>query len=120
MSRLREVPKVAHSLPPTNRAYIRAQVVPSEIRGIATLPESGDHVPFLVWDVSPTGLGLWMTQKVEIGAAVKVVVGQPYLLVLIGTVVWCDDVAEANGYRCGLQIDGKKDSLTALYENFGG
>lgn len=100
------------------RVHTRAQIVPTEIRGIVTTTAEQDHFPFLVWDVSPSGLGLWMSKRVAPGENVKVVVGQPYLLMLNATVVWCDEDATANGYRCGVQVEGKRHSLESLYEKF--
>lgn len=121
MSRLREVQSLKTPVrPASNRAHIRAQIVPSEIRGILTLTATSDHMPFLVWDVSPTGLGLWTTGPLAVGETVKIVVGQPYLLILNATVMWCDHEPSAQGFRCGVQVAGKQESLTSLYEKFGG
>lgn len=105
---------------PFNRQSVRAQIVPTEIRGIATVASSGDHLPFLVWDVSAEGMGLWVSQALKVGDKVRIAVGQPYLVVLEGEIVWSDENAEANGYRCGVKIVASKEALVGLYEKFGG
>ena len=105
---------------PFNRKSVRAQVVPTEIRGIATVTSSGEHLPFLVWDVSADGMGLWVSQPLKVGDKVRIAVGQPYLVVLEGEIVWSDENAEANGYRCGVKVVASKEALVGLYEKFGG
>lgn len=106
--------------PPLNRRSIRAQVLPTEIRGIVTAIGSGEHLPFLVWDVSHEGIGLWLSQPLTVGDKVRIAVGQPYLVVLDATVIWCDDKAQSQGFRCGFSVTQSREVLVGLYEQFGG
>ena len=100
------------------REHVRAQVVPTQISGMLTIgEESGTQVPFIVWDVSPKGIGLLCTEKPEEGQTVTVTVGQPFVMVLKCQVSWCSQHA-GEGYRCGLEVIENPSKLDRLYKAF--
>ncbi len=101
-----------------NRKSIRAPVVPKEINGLLTRQKEGRQAPFLIWDVSEFGLGLWSAERLEQGEVVKVTVGEPFPLIIDCKVKWCASEAEHEGFRCGLEVEGSSKQLESLYQTF--
>lgn len=101
------------------RQNFRKQVVPEEIRGLITDHSRKTHYPFLIWDVSEDGIGLWVSSILESGDDITLTIGQPYLMVLRCKVKWCEQQNSVPGYRCGLEIaDDNKKILNSLISNF--
>jgi len=101
-----------------NRDTIRVPVATEEISGIMTRPETETQIPFLVWDVSSTGLGLWCSERLDNQETISLTIGQPFPLILSAIVVWTAGNREGQGFRCGIHIiDGQK-KLESLYEHF--
>lgn len=98
------------------RVSMRAQVLPTEIRGLLTVVESGAQLPFLVWDVSSSGMGLWSSESLESGSKVIVTVGHPYLLVVECRVVWCTEESEI-GFRMGLEVTKRQGAFEGLVQS---
>jgi len=101
-----------------DRSKVRAQVIPQELRGLATLKEEEGHRPFLVWDVSETGLGLWLAEPINVGESIVLAVGQPFMSVLVGKVVWCEPMSSEKGYRCGVEVTSDLEILSRLAGSF--
>ncbi len=101
-----------------NRDTVRVPVVSEEINGIMTRSKNKTQLPFLVWDVSSTGVGLWCTELLKSGEMINLTIGQPFPLMLSGKVVWTDDSNDDKGFRCGVQIQGGQKKLESLYEYF--
>ena len=102
----------------SDRVDARAQVIPKEIRGLMTKKSEGAHKPFLIWDVSTTGLGLWVSEPLTVGEAVVLTIGQPFLSVMSGTVVWCEEMGSDQGFRCGVEIVDDIQPLNNLITAF--
>ncbi|MFW7377781.1 MAG: PilZ domain-containing protein [Oligoflexus sp.] len=91
-----------------DRSEPRTQVLPIEISGLLTQPDRNIQIPFLVWDVSEAGIGLWTSRCLNPGTQVVVTVGHPYLVVVDCRVVWCSG-EEDEGFRLGLElIEGQR------------
>ena len=101
-----------------NRDSIRTPVVPTQIKGLLTRAGSTEQLPFLIWDVSKSGIGLWSSGRLEAGESIKVTVGQPHLLMLDCEVRWCEEKADGEGFRCGLSVPENSAQLHSLYETF--
>lgn len=103
-----------------NRKSVRAPVVPTPIRGILTRSVAGDQCPFLIWDVSESGMGLWCTSKLEKGEAIKLTVGQPFPLLVNCRVMWIHEASEgdSDGYRCGVEVVDEPSRIATLYNKF--
>ena len=86
------------------RENYRAPVVPTEIKGLLTQGDQKDHHPFLIWDVSEAGLGLWVATKLKPGDECRVTIAQPFLLVMDCEVRWCKRRHDAPGYHIGLKV----------------
>ncbi len=89
--------------PKVDRDQFRTQVIPREIRGLLSRPDRHSHLPFLIWDVSDTGIGIWATESLPLHGTVCLTIGQPYLLTVECEVVWCEEQKSSQGYRCGLR-----------------
>ena len=86
------------------RENFRASVVPTEIKGLLTTLDQKDHQPFLIWDVSEHGLGLWVGTKINQGEEIRVTIAHPFLLVLDCEVRWCKNRTDAPGFHVGLKV----------------
>ena len=104
----------------TDRLGARSQVIPNEIRGLISrkTPGANGNLPFLIWDVSPSGIGLWTAEELSIGETVVLTVGQPFLVVLTARVVWCESMSDHQGYRCGMEAVDDAKSLETLVRAF--
>ena len=76
-----------------------------EIRGLMTLKNKGEQVPFLIWDISSKGLGLWSHLPVNESQLVTLTFSQPYLIVIKAKVAWCENQGKKHGYRIGLNVE---------------
>ena len=93
---------VATMRKPGERREARMQVMPQEIRGLLTQPDKQIQMPFLVWDISESGIGLWTSATLSEGNIVTLTLGQPYLSILECRVIWCSDEG-TQGIRMGLE-----------------
>lgn len=97
-----------------DREQQRFQVVPVEIRGLLTDVKGEGQQPFLVWDISSSGIGIWVAEKLTQGERIVLTFGQPYVLVVQCEVMWVDP-HENHGFRCGLHVlEGEKEFVTLI------
>ena len=82
----------------------RIQVLNQRIQGLVTRKGDVHQQPFLVWDVSESGIGVWTAEKLTPAEAVTLTVGKPYLLVVSCEVNWCESNPESGGFRSGLKV----------------
>jgi hypothetical protein len=70
----------------------RVHVLPIEIKGLLANDEGREepHIPFLVWDVSPSGLGILLSDRLEAGEVLRLTFYAPVPLTVICSVVWCE------------------------------
>lgn len=99
------------------RAEPRTQVLPIEIKGLLTVVDRNLQVPFLVWDVSECGVGVWTSQTLSEGTSVVVTIGHPYLAVVECRVVWCQEEESQHGYRMGLEVVERRRGFRQLVDN---
>lgn len=105
----------------SGRLTARAQVIPREIRGLITRRSGlNSTLPFLLWDVAETGIGLWTAAPIPAGESLVLTVGQPFLSVLTGTVIWCEAMTEDQGYRCGIEVTDNRSALLTMATAFAG
>ena len=82
----------------------RIQVLNQRIQGLVTRKGDVNQQPFLIWDVSESGIGIWTAQQLAAGDGVTLTVGKPYLLVVGCEVNWCESNPESGGFRSGLKV----------------
>ena len=107
---------MAESRGKTDRAEKRIQVVPTEVRGIIT--HGTDQQPFLIWDLSKKGIGIWVSDKIKESEPVVLTIGQPYLIIVKCKVKWSEALGDNKGYRIGLKcVDTEKtfETLCAAF-----
>ena len=75
-----------------------------EIRGMFTNVQSNKQRPFLLWDVSENGIGIWSDTELTKNAQLVLTIGQPFLMVLETTVRWCEKQGDHHGFRVGLSF----------------
>jgi hypothetical protein len=95
-----------------------------EIKGLLSSHELNEdpQVPFMVWDVSPSGLGILLSDRLETGAVLRICFGAPLPLAVICTVVWCE-LLEADydfqepSFRVGLITINSNKPLQPLVDH---
>lgn len=100
----------------SNRDNIRAQVIPTEVRGLIQRDNAG-HEPLLLWDLAVNGLGIWTSAEIKKGEKVKVTLGKPTPLTATCTVIWAEKQSNG-GYRAGLHADDVNAKIAELYKFF--
>ncbi len=101
----------------------RVPALPVEIKGLLSDDEraSDPQVPFLVWDVSASGLGILLSDRLEAGDVLRLVFGAPVQVTVVCTVVWCE-LQEADydfqepSFRVGLITTGNGKPLQCLVD----
>lgn len=76
-----------------------------EVRGVITASRSNLQKPFLLWDVSDAGIGIWTDWEFHRNTNVVVTISQPHLLLLKAKVIWSEKQGGSHGFRVGLKID---------------
>jgi hypothetical protein len=109
--------------PSRKQSEPRVQVLPIEIKGLLSSEELGKdpQIPFLVWDVSPSGLGILLSDRLQAGEIWRLTFGTPVALSVICSVVWCE-LQEADydfqepSFRVGLITIQKNRPLQPLVD----
>jgi hypothetical protein len=112
------------------RQDVRSDAQLNGIKGLLTHTDRRDasgaqaHEPFIVFNISDTGLGLWVTSKCERGERVTVTIAKPLVLVLSCEVRWCREATsedgQISGYQVGLKVLDHLQRLEALHRNLAG
>jgi hypothetical protein len=70
----------------------RVPVLPIEIKGLLSSQDlaDGPQTPFLVWDISPSGLGILLSDRLNAGEVWRLTFGAPVSLSVVCSVVWCE------------------------------
>ena len=104
----------------SRRRATRVSVVPEELLGIIVRKSTMDSVPFLMWDISSGGVGIWVAAELEEGEEITITLGKPYLLSIEGKVSWSTKTERQDCFRVGICVEGKEeqDKLTTLYEKY--
>lgn len=101
------------------RVEPRAPVLPIEVKGLVS--KGSQLVPFFVWDISVTGIGLLLSDPFDAGDVVILSFGTPDLSIEC-LVQWCAlqepdyDFQEAS-FRLGLIVNQPGDSFQGLVDH---
>ena len=98
------------------RAEPRSEVVTHEVRGLASRNQGREQGPFILWDISDTGLRLWTPQKLKTGEVLKLTIAKPFVVMVMADVRWCKPVADGTGYAVGVRVLDNLARLEALHE----
>ncbi len=110
----------SQSKPLANRIEPRAVVLPKAIKGIITFHDANNEAeqqPFIVYDVSKKGIGIWTSFNIPIGIEIDITISYPYVLQLKGETRWISENG-TDGYRCGILITHNQAKLEALFDSF--
>lgn len=99
------------------RASIRAEVAGHEIKGLLLLPGTQLRIPFILWDISDEGLGLWVASEIAAGNFVSLMLSKPTPCTVKGEVVWCRPSQGKPGFDCGLRVNAEKELLATIYKS---
>ena len=102
----------------TDRASVRAPVMPDEIKGVCTHELSGNQSSFLVWDVSAKGIGIWSADRFHQGETYTLALGQPFPMVIKTETMWIEEDHNVGGHRCGMRIIEGHKLLRSLYDHY--
>lgn len=98
-----------------DRIEHRVQVVPAEIRGL--ISQGSKQQPFLIWDVSESGVGVWVSEAIPKDEKVVITIGQPYLVVVNCEVIWAESLGPGQGHRCGLRSLDKSKAFDTMLQS---
>ena len=91
----------------------------ANITGLLSDNFKGEFQPFLVWDCSEAGLGIWTPNLVKIGEEVSMTIGTPFILQLKGKVTWSTRAEGGDGYRAGIDLGmDQEDKLSCIFAYF--
>lgn len=106
-----------HTTRPLRRGDPRVEAAHAEIHGIATRNQGRDQGPFVVWDISSTGLRLWVPDHMGSGEHVRLTIAKPFIVMLSVDVVWCKAANDGSGYYIGVRVLDNFSRLEALSRN---
>jgi hypothetical protein len=98
-----------------DRQHIRAEMLAKKISGLAISKTDGRESAFFIWDVSPEGIGIWMSETYQIGEELQLIIKDSADLKVTGTVQWLRQQDEMGGIRCGLKITAGLREIGELY-----
>ncbi|HYX37502.1 MAG TPA: PilZ domain-containing protein [Oligoflexus sp.] len=101
----------------------RVHVLPIEIKGLLVSDKLTEEpiTPFLVWDISPSGLGILLSDRLKAGDIMRLTFSTPIALTVVCSVVWCE-LQEADydfqepSFRVGLITVGNNKPLQPLVD----
>lgn len=102
---------------PNLRRSERAPVTPFEAKGeLAT--DNGKHAEaVLIWNISDTGLCLWVTEKLRQGDEVDLRISHPSVLHMRCVVRWVRSIPDRSGFLLGLEATTNQAALARLYRS---
>jgi hypothetical protein len=98
-----------------DRQHIRAELLAKKISGLAVSKKDGRESAFFIWDVSPEGIGIWMSETFQLGEELQLIIKDLTELKVIGTVQWIRQQDEMGGIRCGLKVTEGLREIGELY-----
>jgi hypothetical protein len=100
----------------SDRQSIRHDILSTEIRGFIRTTDIQGHIPCVVWDVTPEGLGVWIPTPISVQKPVIIVLNTPSKPKIQAIVRWCQMTMEPDrGFRAGLEVSDGYD-LSKLLE----
>ena len=94
----------------------RSEIVSNEIKGIATRLQDLQQGPFIIWDISDTGLRLWSAVKMKRADIVRLTIAKPFVLILNAEVRWIKEEENESGFLIGLKVLDNLHRLSALHK----
>ena len=98
------------------RQDVRSKIAEHTIKGIAAKQDK--HFPFLIWDISDKGLGIWSTEELQNQDRITLQIASPMALSVECEVRWCKKLEDPAGYHIGVQVVGEPAKLETLHGLF--
>lgn len=100
---------------PNTARGIRSPVSPVELSGRITLPDGRGSEALLVWNVSDSGLGIWVSEALSSGTLIDIELKRPQIVRLRAEVRWCRALPSQPGYLVGLAVSDQAEELSAIH-----
>ncbi len=107
---------MSHNESPLRRIEPRSDAIVTEIHGICTRSIGHDQGPFILWDVSDSGLRLWLPMLVSTGEVLRLTIAKPFVLILNADVRWCRPTEDGQGFHVGVRALDNQQRLEALHK----
>lgn len=101
----------------TRRKTNRAQVSQLQVKGVLTRNTSRAHAPFIVWDISENGLGIWLPLELTIGEEVTLCLAKPKPVTVKGRIMWCQMRPGKLGFHAGVMVEEGQNRLIAMHRH---
>ncbi len=101
----------------TRRQSVRTEVGTHEVKGVLTRGVDRAHAPFLIWDLSEDGVGIWLPLELKKGEEITLNLGKPKPMAIKGRVMWCEMRPGKLGFHAGLIIEEGKNRLISVYRH---
>jgi hypothetical protein len=75
------------------------------------------HAPFIVWDISETGLGIWLPLQLTTGEEVTLSLAKPKPVTVKGRIAWCEMRPGKLGFHAGVLIEEGQNRLLAVHRH---
>ncbi|MCX6108737.1 MAG: PilZ domain-containing protein [Proteobacteria bacterium] len=99
----------------SGRKSPRSPVTPLDIKGHLLKANGNLTQVVVVWNVSDTGLCLWVTEKFKSGDLIAFQLTHPAEVSIACKVRWVRTIPERSGYLLGLESVGDRASMRAVY-----
>lgn len=101
----------------TRRRAVRTEVAQHQVKGILTRGSNRTHAPFIVWDLSEEGIGIWLPLELSAGESVTMSVGKPKPVTIKGRVVWCEMRPGKLGFHSGILVEEGQNRLISMHRH---
>ncbi|NDE15058.1 PilZ domain-containing protein [bacterium] len=101
----------------TRRKSVRTEVSSHEVKGVLTRGKDRAHAPFLIWDISEDGIGIWLPLELNEGEDIVLNLGKPKPMTAKGRVMWCNMRPGKLGYHAGILVEEGKNRLLSVYRH---
>jgi len=103
------------SMSNNRRRKPRTATTIKEITGLLMDESENSRQPFVLFDVSDNGFGLWTSEKLDSSGTIKVTLGKEYGGVVLNCdVVWSEKDDSKSGYLSGLEV--RQEVPSNLYQ----
>lgn len=108
-----------HSKPrrKTRRRGVRSEIGTHRVKGVLTRATDRAHAPFLIWDISEEGVGIWLPLELKNGETITLNLGKPKPITVTGRVMWCQMRPGKLGYHAGVMVEEGKNRLISVYRH---
>lgn len=110
-------PKNTKTRRKTRRKSVRNEIGTHQVKGVLTRNGDHAHAPFLIWDVSDEGVGIWLPLELKEGESITLNLGKPKPITMSGRVMWCQMRPGKLGYHAGVMVEEGRNRLISVYRH---